>query len=189
MKRKSILALALFTLLSASALITGCGNSNNSGNTAKENIQQGANDVTEGVKEGAQGVKEGVKEGAKGVKEGVENIGENVKYTAIDFKNDISKAGHELKDSADTNKDYFAGRETDYLLGNDIVRVYEYDSADKLNAAVKTISTDGMTINGKNVGFKTKPYYYTKGNSLIVYEGSNPAYINHFNTVYGSTII
>lgn len=178
MKRKSILALALFTLLSASALITGCGNSNNSGNTAKENIQQGANDVTEGVKEGA-----------KGVKEGVENIGENVKYTAIDFKNDISKAGHELKDSADTNKDYFAGRETDYLLGNDIVRVYEYDSADKLNAAVKTISTDGMTINGKNVGFKTKPYYYTKGNSLIVYEGSDPAYINHFNTVYGSTII
>lgn len=193
MKRKSILALALVAMLSTSIFISGCGKSptTNSGNTATNSTDgttgkaDGTNDKTDGSTIGND-----IKNGAESVKNGVERVGEDIKYTAIDFKNDIVNAGHDIKESMENNKkDYFSGTETDYMLGNDTVRVYEYDSVDKLNADIATISNDGMTINGKDVGFTNKPYYYSKGNTLIVYEGNDPKYVDQLNATYGATII
>lgn len=184
MKRKSILALALVATLSISTFISGCGKSsttdspNNATNKAEESVAKDGNNIANDVKDGAEAVKDGV-----------ERVGNDIKYTAIDFKNDIVNAGHEIKESMDNKKAHFTGTETTYTIGNDTVRVYEYDSVDKLNADIATISSDGMTINGKDVGYTSKPYYYSKGNSLIVYEGSNPTYIDHFNNTYGATII
>lgn len=189
MKRKSILALALIATLSISTFISGCGKSstNNSANNAAN--QAGGSANKDGVGDGTNNIVNDVKDGAEAVKDGVGRVGNDIKYTAIDFKNDIVNAGHEIKESMDNKKAHFTGTETDYMLGNDQVRVYEYDSVDKLNADIATISSDGMTINGKDVGYTSKPYYYSKGNTLIVYEGSDPAYIDHFNNTYGATII
>ncbi|SFC17261.1 hypothetical protein [Clostridium uliginosum] len=167
MKRKSILTLTLVSMLSTVVLIGGCNSAKTTDKNAKTNIEQSAEKV----------------------KDDVANVGNNIKYTAIDLKNDIVNAGYKLKDSAEGKKEYFKGTETDYMLGNDRVRIYEYDSADKLQADINTISANGMSINGADVGYTNKPYYYRKGNSLIVYEGKDKKYIDQFNTTLGNTII
>lgn len=110
-------------------------------------------------------------------------------YTATNFRDDFTNAGYKLEDSTDTNKSYFSGNETDYLAGKDVVRVYEYDSANDLQTDVNRISQNGLTINGTDANYTRKPYYYRKGNSLIMYEGNEPAYTDHFKTMYGNTLI
>ena len=186
MKRKSIIALTCAALVSTSLLFTGCGKSstNNTANNATDN----GNTATEKLNESANEAGDAVKDGAEAVKDGVEGVGDAVKYTAVDLKNDIVNAGYDVKDSTDSAKDYFKGKETDYTIDNDLVRVYEYDSTADLDADIATISSDGTTINN-NAVYTTKPYYYRKGNSLIVYEGSNPTYVDKFGTLYGSPIL
>ena len=74
-------------------------------------------------------------------------------------------------------------------MGNDVVRVYEYNSANELQADIDRISQNGLTINGTDANYTRKPYYYRKGNSLIMYEGDEPAYTDYFKTTYGNTLI
>lgn len=179
MRRKFVIALAVMALLSSASAIYGCGSSNTN-NTTTNN--------TDGVKEDVAKVGEGVKESAKGVVEGVKDVGKDIKYTAINFKDDIVNAGHDLKESAETHLDKFKGNETDYYAGDKLVRVYEYDSKDALNADVARISSDGLSVDGEAI-YTEKPHYYTHGNTLIVYEGNDQSYINEFNTRYGNPII
>ena len=178
MRRKFVIALALMTLLSSASVIYGCS-SNTTNNTTNN---------TDGVKEDVAKVGEGLKESAEGVVEGVKDVGKDIRYTAIDFKDDIVNAGHDLKESAETHWDKFKGNETDYYAGDKLVRVYEYDSKDALNADVARISSDGLSVDGEVV-YTEKPHYYTNGNTLIVYEGNDQSYINEFNTRYGNPII
>lgn len=187
MKRKSILALALIATLSISTFISGCGNSSDTNSTG--NTEEVVDEDRDGVEDKDNNIANDVKNGTESVKDGAEGMGNDIKYGAMDFKNDIVNAGHEIKESMDNKKGYFTGTETGYMLGNDMVHVYEYDSVDKLNEDIETISSDGMTINGKDVGYTNKPYYYTKGNTLIVYEGSDPAYVDYFNNTYGNPLI
>ena len=193
MKRKSILALTLIATLSISTFIIGCGDSSSNNSTNSTNSTE---DVVDEDRDGIEDkdnndndMANDVKNGTEAAKDGVERVGNDIKYTSSDFKNDITNAGHEIKESMDNKKAYFTGTETSYMLGNDMVRVYEYDSVDNLNEDISTISSDGMTINGKDTEYTSKPYYYTKGNTLIVYEGSDPTYIDYFNNTYGNTII
>lgn len=185
MKRKFVIALALMTLLSSSSIIYGCGNKNNTTNNMDGN---NTTNNTDGVKEDANKVGEGLKESAEGVVEGVKDVGENVKYTAINFKDDIVNAGHNLKESTESRFDKFKGNETDYYAGDKLVRVYEYDSKSALDSDIARISSDGLSIDGEAV-YAEKPHYYTKGNTLIVYEGNDKTYIDEFNTRYGNPII
>lgn len=186
MKRKFVLALALVTLLSSTSLFYGCGNTN-TGNTGK--TANNAGNTTDGSNQnGINKVGEGVKEGAEGIVEGVKDVGEGIKYTAINFKDDIVNAGHDLRESTETSFDKFKGNETDYYAGDKLVRVYEYDSKDALDADVAKISSDGLSIDGEAV-YTEKPHYYTKGNTLIVYEGNDKAYTDEFNARYGNPII
>ena len=177
MKRKSILALMLIVLIS----LVGCGNNSSKNNTGNDSTNKVVEDTTE--------AKEDVKNTAEAVKDNVEATGESLKYTAMNFKNDIVKAGYSLSDSANSKKNYFKGSETDYLMGNDVVRVYEYNSASDLEEDIKRIAPNGLTINGTDAKYTRKPYYYRKGNSLIVYEGNEPAYVDEFKTMYGNTLI
>ncbi|NFG24220.1 YtxH domain-containing protein [Clostridium botulinum] len=175
MKKKSILALLMATLISCSMFI-GCGSNN-------------SNDAKTDMKEAGENVKEDVKDLGNNVKDATKDVGETIKYTAINFKDDVVNAGHELKDAVDgSKKDYFKGTETDYMVENDYVRVYEYDDSNKLDEDIKRISTDGMTVEGANVDYAAKPYYYKKGNTLIVYEGNNPTYVNQFKETLGEPI-
>ncbi|OVE68445.1 hypothetical protein CCS79_11110 [Clostridium diolis] len=110
-------------------------------------------------------------------------------YRAADFKNDFANAGYDVKESTNTNKnDYFKGNETDFLLGGDVVRIYEYNSPTELEWAINRIVPNGMNASSNNANSNTSPYYYRKGNTLIVYEGKEPAYVDEFGKMYGNTL-
>lgn len=110
-------------------------------------------------------------------------------YRAADFKNDFTNAGYDVKESTNTNKnDYFKGNETDYLLGGDVVRIYEYNSPTELEWAINRIVPNGMNTSSNNANNNASPYYYRKGNTLIVYEGKEPAYVDEFGKMYGNTL-
>ena len=177
MKRKFILALIIIVSIS----LVGCGNNNSKTNTG--------DDATNKVVETTDKAKEDIKNTAENVKDNIEVGGDSLKYTAMNFKDDIVKTGYKLKDSVNTKKDYFKGSETDYLMGSDVVRVYEYNSVTDLEEDIKRIAPSGLTINGTDANYTTKPYYYRKGNSLIVYEGKEPTYVNQFKTMYGNPLI
>ncbi|MBW6409540.1 YtxH domain-containing protein [Clostridium weizhouense] len=170
MKKNSVLALALLVMLSSSAIVS-CKNS-----------------TTDNIKNNTEKTSEDVKKVGEDIKEEAKDVGENIKYTAINFKDDIVNAGYDIKEYAEGKKAYFTGKETNYKVGNDSVYVYEYDSADKIEEDIKNISENGLTINGKTTNFTTKPYYYRKGNTLIMYEGNESKYIDNFKKLYGDSI-
>lgn len=180
MKRKSILALSLAAMLSLGILTSGCGN--------QTNTTDNGNNATDKLDESMDKAGNAVRDGAESVKDGIEGVGDSVKYTAIDVKDDFAKAGHDFTNSTDTNKDYFSATETDYTADGDLIRIYEFDNAADADEAVSTISSDGLSINGTII-YTNKPYYYRKGNTIIVYEGSNEDYVTEFNTLYGNPII
>jgi hypothetical protein len=213
MKRKSILALILFSVLINSTLLDGCknttmrprtGTNNNAttqqgtgtgstvGNTGEPANRNSANTNQNSGNTATSGTGTTNQNSAN-----LNNTGRDIadraidgtNYTATNFRDDFTKAGLKLKDSANTAKNYFTGRETDYMAGNDIVRVYEYGSPKDLDGDIKKISQNGLTINGTNANYTRSPYYYRKGNSLIVYEGNDPSHVNHFNSLYGSPLI
>lgn len=183
MKRKSIFVLTLTAMLSLSTIVSGCGKSNTNNNTTDN-----GNNATSKLQDSVDKAGDAVKDGAEAVKDGVEGVGDAIKYTAVDVKNDIINTGKNLEESTDTKKDYFTATETDYLANGDIVRVYEFDSTKAADDAVAKISADGLSIDGKSV-YTTKPYYYRKGDTIVIYEGTDNAYITEFNNLYGNPII
>lgn len=199
MKRKSILALILTLILIASISIIGCGRNNNGNNgTTGNNFSSGADDGTDGgTADGVGGNTQGNMFGggndnARGAtdatKDRLEATADSIRYGSANFANDIRNAGYDATESTDNRSNYFTGNETDYMLGGDVVRLYEYNSAADLEGDINRIAPDGMTINGTNANYNSRPYYYRKGNTLIVYEGNEPAFINEFRNIYGDPL-
>jgi hypothetical protein len=191
MKRKSILALILFSVLINSALLDGCKNTTMRPRTGTNNNATSQQGTGSGTTVGNTG--EPANRNSANINDTTRNATDRAadvaNYTAMNFRDDFAKAGYQLKDSANSAKNYFTGNETDYMAGNDVVRVYEYGSAKDLEGDIKRISQNGLTINGTNANYTKSPYYYRKGNSLIMYEGNEPSYVNQFNTMYGSPLI
>lgn len=209
MKRKSILALILTVILIVSISIIGCGRNNNGNNgnngTTGNNFSSGAGDGTGGTTGGTAGNGTGDLGGstrgnmytdptknergaADATKDRLEATADSIRYGSANFANDIRNAGYDVTESTDNRSNYFTGNETDYMLGGDVVRLYEYNSAADLEGDINRIAPDGMTINGTNANYNSRPYYYRKGNSLIVYEGNEPAFINEFRNIYGEPL-
>ena len=178
-KKITSLISVLLCALMCSALIA-CNSSSNSSDST----------TSESAKEGAQNIGEGVKDIADKAGETAKDVAEDMKFTAVRFKDDLAGAGYELKESAGSKFDKFSGTETDYYLGDDddIVRVYEYNSKEELNKDIEKISPDGLTIDGVKK-YEEKPYYYSKDNVLIVYEGDDSTYVSELNNKYGHPII
>jgi len=187
MKRKSILALVLVTMLMISTSLIGCGRKVGTGSGTSGGTGSGtSNNVASGT-DGT--IRENINGTSDSIRNSVDAAGNSLNYTASNFKDDFANAGYKLKDSANSMKNYFTGNETDYLAGNDVVRVYEYNSAKDLEGDIHRIAPNGLTINGTNANYTRMPNYYRKGNSLIVYEGNEPAYTDQFKTMYGNPII
>lgn len=209
MRRKSIAAFMLFSILLFSISLFGCGNlsrnrsdftrldsadgtnnginnpdGSNGGNSA--NLQDRTN--AGGSSTGANGTgtnNTGSTNGTNNMQFGTDTM----KYGPENLKNDISNAGYKLIELPNAKVDYFKGSETDYKLGGDTIRLYEYNTVRDLDEDINRISPDGLTINGtKAYTASNKPHYYRKGNSLIVYEGNEPAYIDEFGRLYGNTL-
>ena len=191
MKRKSIVSLILAAIVIFSISIISCGNASKTrGNNFFNNNTTGARDNTGNniVNTPESNMGRGVNNASDATKNRIDTSVDSIKYGAANFKNDIANAGYKLTDSTNNKRDYFKGAETDYLLGGDVVRLYEYNSPAELDGDVNKISTNGMTINGTDANFATKPYYYRKGNSLIVYEGKEPAYLDEFGRMFGNSL-
>ncbi len=154
-------------------VFVSCGNSNNEANTVKEDVK----DAGENIKNAAEQTGDAVKDTV-----------EDIKFTAIRFKNDFVNSGYEIKENEEGKFDKFSGTETDYYLGDGIVRIYEYNSKEELDREIAKIAPDGLTINGVKE-YSVKPHYYSKDNALIIYEGNDTTYINELNNKYGSPII
>lgn len=211
MKRKS-LAINLTSILLVSISLFGCGNTTRNNAYRQDRIP---NDVRGGSIDGTGKDAKNAPSGTGGntqniapsgtdgnMQNNVNNAGnvsdatrdrikattDSIRYGAANFINDITNAGYTLKESPNTKKNYFNGNETDYLLGGDMVRLYEYNSAADLEGDINRIAPDGLTINGTNAKYTTSPYYYRKGNTLIMYEGKEPAYIDEFGRLYGSPL-
>lgn len=205
MKRKSILALMLTILLVVSISIIGCRNKDTANNgTTGNNFYNAEADRSIGIDENTPGGTNGTdgntqgntnfdgndtaRSAADATKDRLEETADSIRYGAANFRDDIRNAGYDLTESTDNRSNYFSGNETDYMLGGDVVRLYEYNSAADLEGDVNRIAPDGMTINGTNANYNTRPYYYRRGNSLIVYEGNEPAFVDEFRNIYGNPL-
>lgn len=197
MKRKSTLGLIGAAFLVASLSLTGCGNTTRDrtgiGNNAANDFQDGAdytrNNATNNMQgDGANTGTDNTQNITDATRNATDAAGNALNYTAQNFRDDITRAGYTVTDLADNTRNYFRGTETDYRLGGDVVRLYEYNSAADLEGDINRIAPNGMTINGTDAQFASRPYYYRKGNTLIVYEGKEPAYIDEFNRTYGNTL-
>lgn len=177
MKRKSILALILIVSIS----LVGCSKNSSKTNTV--------DDSTNKVVEDSNKTKDELKDTTEAAKDNIEATGDSLQYTAQNLKDDIVKAGYNLKESSSTKKDYFRGNETDYLMGSDVVRIYEYKYPKDLAEDIKRISPNGLTIAGTDANYTKQPYFYKKGNALIVYEGNEPAYVDEFKSMYSNILL
>ncbi|BCZ46615.1 hypothetical protein psyc5s11_26820 [Clostridium gelidum] len=199
MKRKSILVAIIIVAIS----LVGCSGNSKTGNNATGNPNTANNstgnmdgnnitgnpNTANNATDNTDTTKNATGNTDNDITNSTGSINNALNYTATNFRDDFRNAGYKLEDSANTNKNYFGGKETDYLMGKDVVRVYEYNSANDLQTDVNRISQNGLTINGTDANYTRKPYYYRKGNSLIMYEGNEPAYTDHFKTMYGNTLI
>ncbi|WP_244832914.1 YtxH domain-containing protein [Clostridium sp. BJN0001] len=168
MKKNKLLYFFTASALSVMCLLGGCqNNTNTSDTTTDENV---------------------VEKAGEDIKENAENIGDNIQYTAKNVKDDIIKAGYEIKDAVTPDKyNYFPNfsvNETNYTYKDDPVIIYEFDSKEEMNNALKNITDDGMTIKDATTDFKSAPYYYTKENTLIIYEGTDSDYVNELKKIY-----
>lgn len=185
MKRKSIISLTLNTIIIFSIAFTGCSN------TARNRNDFTKNNATDGTNPGTTNeIKDNINNMSDSTKNNIKSAKDSVKYGAENLKNDIINAGYKLKELLNIKSDYFKGAETDYQLGRDKVRLYEYNTTKELEDDIGRISNDGLTVKGTNVGYNSnnKPYYYKKGNSLIVYEGKDPVFLNELKRLFGDTL-
>jgi len=155
------------------------------------NDATGGNRTTDGTGAGGTGTQGSTGNNANysdATRDRLKATADSIRYSAANFADDFRNLGYNLTESANTNKNYFKGNETDYLLGGDVVRLYEYSSPTELEGDINRIAPDGMTINGTDANYTRRPYYYRKGNTLIMYEGNEPAYIDEFRNNYGNAI-
>lgn len=200
MKGKSILAFILPVFIIIGISLESCSSTGYKNDAAniKNNGGNTRGDIYEGItgeepyapgtnEEASHNNKNYVNNNSDAAKHRIRAGIDAIKYSANNFKKDIANAGYNLAESPNTNKDYFKGSESDYLLDGDLVRLYEYNSPTELEGDISRILPNG-TINGTSANYTRIPYYYRKGNTLIVYEGNEPAYIDEFRSMYGNTI-
>lgn len=157
------------------------------GANGQNNINNGTGGTSDGT--GTQGRTGNNANYSDATRDRLKATADSIRYSAGNFADDFRNAGYNLTESNNTKKNYFKGNETDYLLGGDVVRLYEYGSPAELEGDINRIAPDGMTINGTDANYTRKPYYYRKGNTLIMYEGNEPAYIDEFRNNYGNAIV
>lgn len=183
MKRKSIIALMQAAILIYSLSLVGCGN------TSRTRNEYGTPDENyESIQDDTSSIRNNINNAAEATRDRIGETADSMKYGATNFQDDISNAGYKLAESTDTVKNYFRGRETDYTLGGDLIRVYEYATAEDIDDDISRIAPNGLTIRGTDANYTTSPYYYRRGNSLIIYEGNEPAFVDEFGRIYGTTI-
>ncbi|ACD23231.1 MULTISPECIES: hypothetical protein [Clostridium] len=163
MKKKSILALALMTLMSTSIFMIGCSGSNN-GATGNR-----ANNATSKINQG------------------INEVGQEFHFDTATFVDNIKGSGYDITNYSVEENLPGSAVATSYSLGNDKVYVYQYNTRNDLHQDIMTLAE--LKKNGINDEFSNVSHYYKQGKLLIRYEGTNSENLSHFDKSFGNLFI
>ncbi|OSA93258.1 UNVERIFIED_ORG: hypothetical protein B2H98_11420 [Clostridium botulinum] len=163
MKKKSILALALMTVMSTSIFMIGCSSTNtgatsNSINHASSKINQGINEV-----------------------------GQEFHFDTAKFVDNMKGSGYDITNYSVEENLPGSAVATSYSLGNDKVYIYQYNTRNDLYEDIMTLSE--LSKLGINDEFSNVSHYYKQGKLLIRYEGSNSENLSHFDKSFGNLFV
>ena len=70
-------------------------------------------------------------------------------------------------------------------MRSDEIRVYEYDSADSMEAEAAKVAADASTIDGKPAEWEATPHLFKDGRILVVYVGDNAETVDLLRSILG----
>lgn len=149
------------------------------------------------------GTKETVDDIGKKVEDGAEKTGEatsnlvskitdtSMDYSKDDLKRDVEAKGFIAKEVEKTEKPYFSAENTNYIVNDEKFSVYQYNKEDKvkLEDDIKSITDNGMKINGVNMNWSKAPHIYKKGRVVIIYNGDNEIVLTEAKDILGLPIL
>lgn len=89
--------------------------------------------------------------------------------------------------SAATNR-YFSVSSTDVIVGNDLLKVFQYSTADEATAEASLISSEGQPNPRTAIGWISKPHFYKHGQIIVLYLGCNTEVVKILNEVLGNAV-
>lgn len=189
MKKKKLLALVLALSLATSTTFIGCNK--NTAENAGDKIKNGAEDVGDAAKRGIEDVGEGIKNvGEAGVGLWDKVTDNSMTYNEDDFKKEIEKKGYKLTEIEDS-KSLLSVENDDYTINGDRLSIYEYDESAKstLEGDLKSITDNGMMINGNKTSWTKAAHIYKKGRLVVIYDGNNESILTTLKEVLGEPLL
>ena len=179
MKKKKLLTLVLALGLATSTAFIGCSKDTveNAGDKIKK---RGIEDVGEGIKD--------VGEAGGGLWDKVTD--DSMTYNEDDFKKEIEKKGYKLTEIEDT-KSLLSVENDDYTINGDRLSIYEYDESAKstLEGDLKSITDNGMMINGNKTSWTKAAHIYKKGRLVVIYDGNNESILTTLKDILGEPLL
>lgn len=137
------------------------------------------------------------------VEEGAEKTGEatldlvskitdtSMDYNKDDLRKDVEGKGYIAKEVEETEKPYFSAENTNYIINNEKFSVYQYNKEDKIKLEddIKSITDNGMKINGVSMNWSKAPHIYKKGRVVVVYNGDNEIVLTEAKEILGQPIL
>jgi len=173
MIKKRLVPLAFVIGISLSVFLLGCG--------TKETVD----DISKKVEEGA-------KKTGEATFDLVSKITDTtMDYNIDDLKRDIEAKGYIAKEVQEVGKSYFSVKNTDYIINDEKFSVYQYNKEDKakLEDDLRSVTDNGMKINGETVNWKISPHIYKKGRVVVIYDGDNETAITEGKEILGPPIL
>lgn len=189
MKKKKLLSLVLALGLATSTAFIGCND--NTAKNAGEDIKNGAENVGDAAKDGIEDIGNGIKdvgEKGSGLWDKVKDM--SMTYNEDDFEREIENMGYKLIEVEDS-KSFLSVENDDYTINGDKISVYEYDESAKgtLEADLKSITDNGMVINGNKVNWTKAPHIYKKGRIVVIYDGNSEAILTALKEILGEPLL
>jgi len=173
MINRRVAPLALVMGIFLSAFLLGCG--------TKGNVEE---------------IGKKVEEGAKKTGEATSDLMSKITDTSMDYnKDDLKRAveekGYIAKEVEETEKLYFSAENTNYIINDEKFSVYQYNKEDrvKLEYDIKSITENGMKINGVNMNWNKAPHIYKKGRLVVIYNGDNEIVLTEAKEILGQPIL
>ena len=112
-------------------------------------------------------------------------------YNKDDLRKDVEAKGYIAKQVEETEKPYFSAENTNYIINNEKFSVYQYNKEDKIKLEddIKSITDNGMKINGVSMNWSKAPHIYKKGRIVVIYNGDNEIVLTEAKEILGQPIL
>lgn len=106
--------------------------------------------------------------------------------TYISFVGDLNDAGVTVEDLGEPEAPRFTAKVGKALaVRSEEIRVYEYDSADSMEAEAAKVAADASSIDGKPAEWEATPHLFKDGRILVVYVGDNAETVDLLRSILG----